>query len=484
MKKLLLFVMIGVFAVSCGKDPISGPDPGPGPGSDPDGIELAPKEMRSVWFTTVWQLDWPNPSQAANYQYDEAAQKKMYTDYLDKFLELNINTVFVQVRSNADSFYKSEYEPWSRWITGVRDKDPGYDVLGFMLEEAHKRGLEFHAWINPFRIGSRASDATPYPDLDPKINPDWVKSYKLVQAYNPALPEVQQRLADIVKDLLDKYDLDGIHMDDYFYPDPTQYTSLDDAADYAKYGAGYATIDEFRFANVDKVIQKIGEVVRQKPGVVYSISPMSDNGANARLFADPTKWCKEGWIDVIIPQLYQTTGTSANSFNISLSWWNQFAYKAVPMVGYALYRFGDGESPPLFQTTSELVDQFKRARNMPKTKGHIFYSAKFLNFNRMGITDVIKRDIYPRPAVIPFVGSKSVADPTPATNVALTGSKLTWNAASGLRTVIYKVEAKKGLVVAVTSGNEYTLTEKGEYCLTTLNRDNTESELSDIITYD
>ncbi len=479
--KYIFFVFIVAFVVSCSSDdPDPDPEPpGPGPGPTPSDIILAPKEMRAVWIASVWSLDWPQSV------YDVTAQKKKYTDYLDKFVSLNINAVFMQIRPNADAFYNSQYEPWSKWITGVAGKDPGYDVLAFMIEETHKRGLEFHAWMNPYRIATRSSESEQYPVLDAKINSAWVKSFSKIQIYNPALPEVQDRITNIVKDLITKYDVDGVHFDDYFYPDPASYTSLDDQADYIKYGTEYSSIEAFRRGNVDKVVKKIYDLIAsEKPGIAFSISPTANNTYNLNsLYADVTKWCQEGWVDIIIPQLYSATGTSESSFNVRLSWWNQYAYKAVPMVGYALYKFGDTSEGAQFQTTSELVEQFRAARNFSKVKGSIMYSAKYLNENKLGIVDVIKNNIYPRPAVIPFVGRKTIADPASVTGVSISGNKLKWEAGSGLRTIIYKIEDKKGLVVAITSEKEYTLTQKGDYCLTTINKDNTESSISDVITY-
>jgi len=478
--KYLIFAFIITFVVSCSKDdPVPEPNP-PGPGPVPNGdLTLAPKEMRAAWIATAWGIDWPQSV------YDVAAQKKMFTDYLDKFVSLNMNAIFVQIRPNADAFYKSQYEPWSKWITGSAGKDPGYDVLAFMIEEAHKRELEFHAWMNPYRIATRASEAELYPALDSKINPAWVKNYSKIQIYNPALPEVQDLIANIVKDVITKYDVDGIHFDDYFYPDPGSYTSLDDQADYAKYGAGYSTIEAFRKDNVNKVVKKVDDViVSTKPGVVFSISPAGDNVYNLNsLYADVTSWCMNGWIDIVIPQLYSATGTAESSFNIRLSWWNQYAYKAVPMIGYALYKFGDSTAGAQFQTTGELLEQFRVAGTFSKIQGSVLYSAQYLLLNKLGIVDVIKQNIYPRPAIIPFAGRKTAPDPASVSNVSLSGNKLSWEVGTGLRTIIYKIEEKKGLVLAVTSAKEYLLTAKGDYCLTSINKDNVESAVSDVITY-
>lgn len=481
LKHILLLISLMFIGISCSSD--SNNDDGNGGGEVPppsSSISLAAKEMRAVWIATVWELDWP---QAA---YGMVAQKKKYTDYLDKFVSCNINAVFVQIRPTADAFYNSPYEPWSKSITGVAGQDPGYDVLEFMVEEAHKRGLEFHAWMNPYRIATRAAETTPYPALDSKINPNWVKSYSKIQVYNPALPEVQDRITAIVEDVITKYDVDGIHFDDYFYPDPGQYTSLDDAADYATYGAGYSTIEAFRRGNVDKVVKRIYDlIVQKKPKVKFSISPTSNNDYNYNsLFADVTKWCQEGWIDIVIPQIYSATGTSTSSFNARVGWWPQFSYKAVPMVGYALYKFGDTTAGAQFQSTSELVSQFNLAKAQKKIVGSIMYSAKYFNENKLGVIDVLKNEIYNRPAVRPFAGRKTLPDPASPTNIRLDGGQISWQSDNGVQTVVYKVEKNEGVVIGITSDKKFTLPQKGEYVLTTINKDNSESEISEVILYD
>ena len=477
---LLTLLCLAFFAVSCEKEPNGGDDGGETPPPSPSVITLAKKEMRAVWMATVWEIDWPQGL------YSEAAQKKKYTDYLDKFVECNVNAVFVQIRPTADAFYNSSYESWSKSITGVAGKDPGYDVLAFMIAEAHARNLEFHAWMNPYRISTRSNASSAFPALDPKIPSELVKDYNTIRIYNPALPEVQDRLVSIVKDLISKYDVDGVHFDDYFYPDPASYTTPDDAAEYAKYGAGYTSVEAFRRGNVDKVIQKIyNTVVSEKPGVIFSISPTANNEYNYNsLYADVTKWCQEGWMDVVIPQIYVATGSTSSSFNNRVAWWPQFSYKAVPMVGYALYKFGDATAGALFQTTAELENQFKLAHAQSKIMGSVMYSATYFNSNPLGIINILKSQIYPNPAVRPFLGRKTAADPTPVSGVSLSGSILKWNTGNELRTVIYKLDAnKKGSVVAITSAKEYTLPSRGTYCLTTVNKDNAESAVSEVITY-
>ncbi|MDR1720068.1 MAG: family 10 glycosylhydrolase [Dysgonamonadaceae bacterium] len=467
-----------LFAVACNKNDDPDDPSNPDPDEQPSGaIQLQQKELRGVWMATAWRLDWPQE------QLTVTAQKKLYTDYLDKFVSIGINAVFVQIRPFADAFYNSQYESWSSAITGVAAKDPGYDVLRFMIDETHARGLEFHAWMNPYRIARRTDKTVPFAALDPKINQSLTKDYDKIRIYNPALPEVQTLIANIVKEVITEYDVDGIHFDDYFYPDPSDYSSLDDAEDFKKYGAGYADIESFRRANVDKAIKNVYDVITtNKPGVVFSVSPTSDNTYNLNsLKADVVKWCEEGWIDVVIPQLYIATGTASSSFNVRLSWWHQYCYKAVYMVGYGLYKFGDAQYGSQFQTVSELAEQFRLARNLSKVQGSIHYSAQYFNLNRLGIIDILRDNIYQNPALIPFAGRKTASDPTPAGGILLSGNTLKWTADAGLRTVIYQVSDNKGTIIAITSDHQFTLPAKGKYCLTTVNADNNESEISEIV---
>jgi len=296
-----IFLILVLALQACKKEsPVQPPEPNPP--VVPPTLIFPKKEMRAVWIATVFGLDWPNGA------FTETAQKKVYTDYLDKFRQLNINAVFVQVKGMGDAFYNSPYEPWSAAITGTRGTAPGYDVIKFMIDEAQARGMEFHAWMNPYRIATRANTGSSYPALHTSIKPEWVVSHEKIQIYNPAIPEVQQRLADIVKDVITKYNVDGIHFDDYFYPDPSSAGQMvSDDADFQKYGVGFSTKNDFRRSNVDKAIKGVHDViVATKPEVVFSVSPAPDPNYNLNtLFADVKKWNEQGWLDLVIPQLYQ-----------------------------------------------------------------------------------------------------------------------------------------------------------------------------------
>lgn len=441
-------------------------------------LKFPRKEMRAVWITTAWGLDWPQGI------FEMKQQKEIYIEFLEKFKELNINTVFVQVKAMGDAIYQSSYEPWSKEITGVRGGEPQYDVLKFMIDEAHSRGIEIHAWINPFRIAHRPNASIPYPKLHKSINPDWVINHEKIQIYNPAIPEVRNRLADIIKELITKYEIDGIHLDDYFYPDPKVAGIMkSDKNDFSKYNSGETSIEDFRRNNVSKTIELIHKsIIKTKPQIVFSLSPTANNKYNYKiLFADVTKWCKKGWIDIVIPQLYHEIGNKHSDFQSNLTWWSQYSYKAKLMIGHGFYRFGDPKSSQVFQSPKELEKQFDLTRRNKKVVGNAMYRAKYLLLNKIGITEKLA-SIYKRPALIPFIGRSVEIEPKKPTNVRIESSKLKWDTAGDVKSVVYYFPdtEKMGAIYAITNKKEILLEHKGSYCVTVVNADNKESKPSDL----
>jgi len=431
--------------------------------------------MRAIWMTTAWGLDWPQGD------YNMASQKQQYINYLDKFKALNMNAIFFQVKAMGDAFYDSAYEPWSANIAGTRGKNPGYDVLKFMIDEAHARGIEFHAWMNPYRIATRANAGTAYPSLHPSIKPEWVQSYETIQIYNPAVPEVRQRLSDIVKDLITKYDVYGIHFDDYFYPEGL---ALSDQADYEKYGAGLNTIQDFRRENVNKAIKAVHDIiVATKPEIVFSVSPAPEITKNFNsLYADVKKWNQEGWIDVVMPQLYQEIGNQYNDFQLNLSLWSQNSYKAALMIGHGYYKFGDPAMPSAFQSSTELEKQFDLTRKNKKVVGNAMYSAKYITLNKVGITDKLA-SIYKDFAVMPFLGRGVAPPPVEAKNVKIENGELKWSTSGNVKSVVYYFSdlKKEGKVHTITKENSIPVSSAGYYCVSTINPDNQESKPSEAV---
>jgi uncharacterized lipoprotein YddW (UPF0748 family) len=480
MKKISLCVggmlVVALLLNACKKDKVATPGPIKPPVVvvDPNAAIFPKKEMRAVWIASVFGLDWPQSV------FDRAAQQKQYTDYLDKFKSMNINAVYFQVKGMGDAFYNSPFEPWSSSITGTRGQNPGYDVLKFMIDEAHARDIEFHAWMNPYRIATRSTGGS-FPALSSTIDASWVVDFPTIRIYNPALPEVRQRLVDIVKDMITKYDVDGIHFDDYFYPEGV---TLSDQADYTKYGAGISSIQNFRRDNVDKAIKGVYDaILATKPSVVFSVSPAPEINKNFNsLYADVVKWNREGWVDVVIPQLYQEIGNRFNDFQLRLAEWSQNSFKAALMVGYAFYKFGDPTSAAEFQSSTQLQSQFDLANLNPKVVGSVMFSAKYFAPNKVGITDRLTT-IYQNPAVMPFVGRPVAAAPTVATNVRIENSELKWSSTGNAKSVVYFFSdlKKVGRVLVITKLNTISLVNKGFYSVSTLNVDNQESKPSNLI---
>ena len=474
--QLTLILALMLVLNACKK---SNNEPKPGPDVKPPidtGAPVFPKkEMRAVWMASVYGLDWPQSV------YNVASQKQQYINYLEKMKTLNMNAIYFQVKGMGDAFYNSSYEPWSAYITGTRGQDPGYDVLKFMIDEAHARDIEFHAWMNPYRVATRSGISSSFPALHPAVKPEWVVDFPTIRIYNPALPEVRQRLVDIVKETITRYDVDGIHFDDYFYPEGE---TLEDQADYQKYGAGISTIQNFRRDNVDKAIKGVYDaIVATKPGVVFSVSPAPEISKNYNsLYADVVKWNKEGWIDVVIPQLYQDIGNRYNDFQLRLNEWSANSFKAALMIGHGFYRFGDSAAPAAFQSTEELQSQFNLTKKNPKVVGNVMYSAKFLNVNKIGITDKL-RSIYADPAVMPFLGRAVAPAPTAASNVRIEGGELKWNALANEKSVVYYFTDLKtpGKVLVITKLKTISVAAKGHYSVSTLNADSQESKPSDLV---
>lgn len=471
---LVAVLILALLLNACKKGGGNIPDP-VDPPKETDAPIFPKKEMRAVWMASVYGLDWPQSV------YTMAGQKQQYINYLEKFKALNINTIYFQVKGMGDAFYNSSYEPWSAAITGTRGIDPGYDVLKFMIDEAHARDIEFHAWMNPYRVATRAGAGNSFPALHASVKPEWVLDFPTIQIYNPALPEVRQRLVDIVKETITKYDVDGIHFDDYFYPEGQTFT---DQADYTKYGAGIATVQDFRRENVNKAIKGVYDaIVATRPGVVFSVSPAPEITKNYNsLYADVKKWNQEGWVDVVIPQLYQEVGNQFNDFQLRLAEWTNNSFKAALMVGHGFYKFGDPTMPAAFQSSGELQRQFDLTKLNTKVVGNAIYSAKYLDMNKVGVTDKLAA-IYKDPAVMPFVGRAVAPAPTSAGNVRIENGELKWNAAGNAKSVVYYFSdlKKEGKVLTITKGSSISVSAIGYYSVSTLNADSQESKPSDVI---
>ena len=289
-------------------------------------------EMRGIWVSTVINLDYPAAPTAS-----EQELKKQADEILDNAAALGFNTVFLQVRPCADAFYQSDLYPWSIYLTGTQCEAPENDFvpLAYWVAGAHQRGLELHAWINPYRVTRAAAEWDKLAADNPaKMHPEWVVKYKDNYYFDPGIPAVRQLVIDGVEELLENYAVDGIHMDDYFYPG----TDFDDAATYAKYGAGFADIGDWRRDNVNQLVQGLHKFMEKNaPKADFGISPagiwasktLNPAGSNTtstyssyyNMYADTKLWVEEGWLDYIAPQIYWERGHKTADFTALLDWW-------------------------------------------------------------------------------------------------------------------------------------------------------------------
>jgi uncharacterized lipoprotein YddW (UPF0748 family) len=317
----------------------------------------------------------------------------------------------VQVRPTADALWPSPYEPWSHWLTGVQGKDPGYDPLAFLVEEAHARGLKFHAWFNPFRVSKQADPAQLVPEHPARQHPDWVFAYGDQLYYDPGEPAVRELVTDVVLDVAERYPIDGVHFDDYFYPYPVEGEQLPDAAAFAGHGAGFPDIGDWRRHNVDELVKGVSERLRAlDKGIAFGISPFGiwrNEAADPRgsattgiqsydtTYADSWTWVREGWVDYIVPQIYWEIGHPTADYATLVRWWAQaVAGTGVQLyTGQAAYKVGTGPA----WGDGELSAHLNLDRNHPEVRGEVYFSARSLSTNAAAAMDRVRADHYSCP---------------------------------------------------------------------------------------
>ncbi|WP_188191059.1 glycoside hydrolase family 10 protein [Nonomuraea sp. SYSU D8015] len=380
-------------------------------------------QMRGMWIASVVNINWPSkPGLTA----DE--QKVEFLAWLDVAVQRRLNSVFVQIRPTADAFWPSPYEPWSHWLTGTQGQDPGYDPLGFAVEETHKRGLAFHAWFNPYRVSMQADPAKLHPDHPGRKRPDWIVPFGGKLYYNPGMPEVRKFCQDAMMDAVTRYDIDGLHFDDYFYP--TNTTAFDDSAAFAQHGAGFPDLASWRRNNVDLMVQEMQQrVLESKPGIAWGISPSgiwrnkasdplgSDtNGGQSydNLHADTRGWVKKGWLDYIAPQLYWYIGQPPADYSKLVPWWSDVAKGTGTLlwIGQPAYKAGDPAQPaPEWKNPAELSNHLTLNRNHPEISGDIWYNANDVKVDRIGSITTAVNEHYQRPALAPVLPRLAKGDP-------------------------------------------------------------------------
>ncbi|NLP29471.1 MAG: family 10 glycosylhydrolase [Clostridia bacterium] len=407
----------------------------------------ANSEFRGAWFSTVYNRDWLSSASIGVQQ-----QKNDYINKVDKLKAAGFNSVIFQIRSMGDGLYPSKYVTWSKYLTGTAGNNPGYDPLAFALQEAQKRDLEFHAWFNPFRISADPNfNVNDYisklPSSSPlKQHPEWIVKYSGTSTYhwlNLGIPEARQYVIDTIMEVVENYDIDGIHMDDYFYPYPV-YAANDSKVDFpdneafTKYKGSFTNKADWRRNNVNTFVKELAAKIRaKKPSVKIGISPFgiwknskNEGGAGTNgissyydLYVDSKAFINNEWIDYIVPQIYWSMSYSIADYDVLVDWWSQqVAGKNVQLyIGQAAYKINAGGSDTAWTNSQEIINQIKYNRKNSNVKGSVFYSASDILANKLGVYDALKNDLYKSPASTPQMPWKQPANEGPKvpTNVKI-----------------------------------------------------------------
>ena len=370
-------------------------------------------EFRGAWIATVDNIDWPRRG-----QYDVDSQKADFIRQIDMHQRNGMNAVIVQVRPAADAFYPSPYEPWSQWLTGTQGKPPVpfYDPLEFTINEAHKRGMEYHAWCNPYRANFAIGKTSIAPAHITRLHPEWFLAYGGTLYFDPGNKDAQNWVVNVMKDIVERYDVDAIHMDDYFYPYRITGKEFPDTASYRKYGNGMNK-EDWRRSNVDSIIYKLSVAIKEvKPWVKFGISPFGvwrnndkdpDGSATKAgqtnyddLYADILLWLKNGWIDYVAPQIYWEIGHPRAPYEVLLDWWSKHTYGRHLYIGEGVYRAVENPNKA-WKDSTQLPRQIEMMRQYPNVQGAIYFSSTSFEKNPNGWSDSLRNNYYSTPAQIP-----------------------------------------------------------------------------------
>ena len=484
-------------------------------------------EFRGAWVATVFNLDWPDASSSA-------AQQQELIDLLDGLKAAGVNAVFFQIRSEADAMYASEIEPWSFWLTGEqgRTPDPFYDPLALAVEEAHKRGMELHAWVNPYRVTNSASYVRASDHLSQQ-HPEWILTFPDFSMLDPGLPEARDYITRVILDLARRYDVDGVHFDDFFYPyPPNQITSQDDSS-FAIHHRGFVDRGDWRRDNVNRFIAQVYDSLQAvKPALKFGISPFGiwSSGVPAGIvgldavndiYADALAWLGDESVDYLVPQLYWPFAQvvngdlvgAAQDYAVLAPWWAAQMLGRHLYTGHALYKADPATFSGTLYDPSEVPNQVRFNRDDPDILGSVFFRARNLTaLSSQGFADSLTTDLYRYPALTPSMPWKDGRPPGAPSTLALEsiGSgaiRLTWEPpdstdtqASARRYAVYRVpsssepdgasvveEARN--LIAVTGETQRTdtpapATEPYYYLVTAFSANSIESAPSNLVRFD
>lgn len=451
------------------------------------------REFRGAWMNTIYRSEYAKLS--------TADCKKYLQEQLDKLRIAGVNAVFFQVRPQADAFYPSDLEPWSRFLTvGGKAPQPFWDPLQFMIDEAHARGMELHAWLNPYRVTSAVKQTLPKGHIYHK-HPERFIRYEGKLYFDPALQANRDFIVRVVSDIVSRYDVDGIHFDDYFYPYPGK-TAFPDDASFRKYGGKMDRAD-WRRHNVDMLIESVSEAIHDlKPWVRFGVSPFGiwrnkktdSRGSETSglenydaLYADVLLWAEKGWVDYLIPQLYWERGHRLADYDVLLQWWNANVRDCHLYIGQDVNRSMD--KPDLEGGDDQLRSKVESCRSAENIQGVCWWPAYSITDNYKGVADRLRSQYHKYQALPPVYYSLCDLQPEAPASPRVSSGVLSWDVpvASGsandaVRFVVYRADGSKtpdredpAAIVAVTASNQLKVSQPGTYVVTALNRVNAES---------
>jgi len=387
------------------------------------------REFRGVWVSTVANLDFPSSALLTSQQ-----QREEFRELAQNAQAMGLNTLMVQVRASGDAFYPSRITPWSAYLSGEKGQAPApfYDPLAFMIEETHRQGMHFHAWFNPFRWVFSAKKITPEEQAWIDAHPDWTFNYAGKVLLNPGHPEARKLAIHQITEVVERYDLEAIHLDDYFYPYPKAGDSIPDYVLYDSLGAGFERIEDWRRQQVNTFMHDLAEAVREiKPEVKIGVSPFgvwrnqsddprgSATSAGLRcydeLYADVRLWMQRGWVDYVIPQLYFSLGHPAVDFETLAKWWGQNSFGKHVYLGHAAYKSRNSHDlarkDPRWGDAAQIPKQIRLARSLEGVQGSAFFRYEHLATNLGGLRDSLTQHFYNTPALPPAYAPPSYAAP-------------------------------------------------------------------------
>lgn len=464
------------------------------------------REFRGAWI------------QAVNGQFRGIPTEKLKQTLIDQLNSLQgagINAIIFQVRPEADALYASQLEPWSRFLTGVQGQAPSpyWDPMQFMIDECHKRGMEFHAWINPYRVKTSLKSELAANHLY-NIHPEWFVTYNNQLYFDPALPESRRHICMVVADIVSRYDVDAIHMDDYFYPYPAKGVDFPDDASFARYGGGFTNRADWRRSNVNILIQKIHETIRGlKPWVKFGISPFGiyrnekndplgskTNGLQNYddLYADVLLWARNGWVDYNIPQIYWQIGHPAADYETLVKWWAKNTENRPLFIGQSVMNTVQNADPKN-PSINQLPRKMALERAYQTIGGSCQWPARAVVENAGKYRDALVQEYHKYPALVPvfdFMDDKAPGKVRKVKKVwTEDGYMLFWTAPKAkdemdraVQYVVYRFDGKEKVniddashIVAITRNNFYKLPyddgkTKYRYVVTALDRLHNESK--------